>query len=355
MRAILLSENPSVTAKLQAVFVLADIDLTVASTVDELLDTAARERDIGFLMVDCSLDRPGDLDRCKHILGQTVLPVHIIHPRTASLEELRPLARGELVWVPPEEVGPPLVPKALELAGRKDAAGAVEAVLSERPAPRRVYAVGPKGVGTRHLVWEGLQAMVRRVPGIELLGGATQADDAIHIVEELRPDGVLLGTDDGGTAILDLARELRSASPESRLVVFGEQPDYELEKELHRLDAWTYVLWEDVSQEAVTCTLATPLVAGLGVVSRRAMEEIVLQPERRWRAREEGLVFSTEERALLRGIATGMTQAALAEQEQLSERTVRRKLRELRVRLGVESPADLAKVAQELGFGEEEA
>jgi len=85
------------------------------------------------------------------------------------------------------------------------------------------------------------------------------------------------------------------------------------------------------------------------------MEEIVLQPERRWHAREEGLVFSTEERALLRGIATGMTQAALAEQEQLSERTVRRKLRELRVRLGVESPADLAKVAQELGFGEEEA
>jgi DNA-binding NarL/FixJ family response regulator len=174
-------------------------------------------------------------------------------------------------------------------------------------------------------------------------------------VKEVRPDGILLETDDDGTAVLDLARELRSASPESRLMVFGERPDYELEKELQRLDAWTYVLWEDLSQEAVTCTLATTLIAGLGVVSRRAMEQIVLQPERRWHAREEGLVFSIEERVLLRGIATGMTQAALAEQEQLSERTVRRKLRQLRVRLGVESPADLAKVAQELGFGEEDA
>jgi len=67
------------------------------------------------------------------------------------------------------------------------------------------------------------------------------------------------------------------------------------------------------------------------------------------------MCFNARIRLRQRHIATGMTQAALAEQEQLSERTVRRKLRQLGARLGVEWPADLAKVAQELGFGEEEA
>jgi DNA-binding NarL/FixJ family response regulator len=353
MRAVLLSENSSLTARFEAVFVLTEIDLTVTATVHEMLVAAAKGGDVAFLVVDCSLDAPGDLERCRHIVRQTTLPVHIVHPHPAALDELRSLANGELVWVPPEEVGLPFLPKALDLAGGKGAVAAVEGILREQPIPRRVYAVGPEGVGTRRLVWEGLLVMVRRVPGIELLSAATEPDEAIAHVTEVRPDGILLGTDDEGTAVLELVRGLRHASPESRLVVFGEQPNEEMETQLQRLDAWTYVLWEDLSQEAVTCTLATVLIAGLQVVSRRALEAIVQEPEGRRHARHGDLAFTSEERALLRGIANGVTQAAVAEQEGLSVRTVRRKYRELRLRLGVESRSELATLARELGFGEE--
>jgi DNA-binding NarL/FixJ family response regulator len=63
-----------------------------------------------FLIVDC-LTPTTALARGIAIVPRTTVPVHIVHARQDFVDDLRAVAHGEVVWLPPELTGLSLLDK----------------------------------------------------------------------------------------------------------------------------------------------------------------------------------------------------------------------------------------------------
>jgi DNA-binding NarL/FixJ family response regulator len=197
--------------------------------------------------------------------------------------------------------------------------------------------------------WEGLQRLVEREPLVHIVGDVAPHEILIAMAR-LQPDGVLIGAELGVDTVLSSARIIRDHRPGTRLLVFGDQADYELEMELARLGASSYLLWENVNIVSLSWTLGAVLEAGLHVVSPRAVEEIAFH-ERRAYPREEGLVFSDRERVVLAGLAAGLSERRIAEGQQLGPRTVERTVARLIEKLQARDLHELRRRAHDLGCG----
>lgn len=161
---------------------------------------------------------------------------------------------------------------------------------------KRIYLV------TSHqLVFRGLHTIVRAMPGIEVVGETRDPDEAVRCMRTLTPDGILIASDGLGPSLLELVTHLRLSCPKSCLLIFGDQPNYDVEIELAALGVDGFLLWEDVSPEAITASLYGVLIAGVRVMSARAVDEIVAGSRRRDRA----LIFTEQQRLVLRGLAAG--------------------------------------------------
>lgn len=216
----------------------------------------------------------------------------------------------------------------------------VDVILSA--PPKRIYLVGSDHVG-----WQALRTLVREILGVEVVGETPDAAEAIRAVAELQPDGILVAIDVAGVSPVEFVARLRESSPESKVLVFGSQPGYELEMALAGLAVDSFLLWEDVTREAVVACLYGALIAGVRVVSPRAVQVVVATSMRRDRA----LLFTEQQRLVLHGLAAGREEAEIAAESGLGLRTVQRRIGELKNLLGVATLTELAEKARKLGFG----
>ena len=184
-------------------------------------------------------------------------------------------------------------------------------------------------------------------PGVEIIGETRHAAEAVRAVGQLHPDGVVVAIDVAGVSPVELVAQLREGSPETKVMVFGGQPGYELEMALAGLDVDSFLLWEDVTREAVLACLYGVLIAGVRVASPDAVRVVVSNSIRRDRA----LLFTEQQRLVLHGLAAGREEADIAKETGLGLRTVERRIGELKPALDAATLAELAAKARELGFG----
>lgn len=147
---------------LKDVFDAAAIPLDVVSTQDELLAVAARSRrasDHDFLIMDCAIGSPSDVDRCVAVATRTPLPIHIIHPSEEivraeiegyALRSWRDGVRGRAMKRARIAAWTAWLPMAV-LAGLLSACGGSPARPPHPPAARR--ATGPVLQTTRLGQW----------------------------------------------------------------------------------------------------------------------------------------------------------------------------------------------------------
>ena len=79
MRGFLLERHPRVTDMLACAFAHVGISLVRVTSLEALLDAADTAGPDEFLIIDLTLDGPDDLGRYAPVLGQAVVPVHIVY------------------------------------------------------------------------------------------------------------------------------------------------------------------------------------------------------------------------------------------------------------------------------------
>ena len=141
----------------------AGINLRVVAAADALLVGAADARADDFLVLECAACLTNDtLARGMAILPRTRLPVHLIHPNGDMVEALRGVARGELLWLPPRDIGLPLLDALRLRVARHAAASRAPRVEAGATAPlpatpltrteRKVFALlVEEGLSTRQI------------------------------------------------------------------------------------------------------------------------------------------------------------------------------------------------------------
>ncbi len=187
------------------------------------------------------------------------------------------------------------------------------------PTQYRVFLIGADS-----LAWDGLRTIVGRIDDVLVTGEAFDPRGAVEAAVAANPDAVLLGSPLQGRPSSGLVRNLHERCPTAKVVVLAD------ELEADELPAYAaagvsgYLLLNALTAAAVRLCLRAVLEAHLVVTVAAAAEAMAAAWQMGFPRLHQPIGLSERERAVLRGLAAGLTREEIAATEHLSLRTVER-------------------------------
>ncbi|HEX5803946.1 MAG TPA: response regulator transcription factor [Azospira sp.] len=198
-------------------------------------------------------------------------------------------------------------------------------------------------VDDHQLVRDGLRSRLGESEGIVIVGEASNGTEALALAASLQPDLVLLDIGLPDISGLDVAARLAAVAPQARALMLSMYDNREYVTSALRAGACGYVLKDATSKEIIAAIRAVaagatycsaPLTAALAGGSGAAAEAPLTERER------EILIL----------VAQGNSNKRIAQQLDVSVRTVETHRLNLRRKLGIETPAGLIKYALQQGW-----
>jgi DNA-binding NarL/FixJ family response regulator len=196
------------------------------------------------------------------------------------------------------------------------------------------------------IVRDGLVALLRTHPGIEIVGTASDGREAVAKVRQAKPRVVILDISMPELNGIDAARQIIASLPETLIVMLSMHSGAQYVFQALEAGARGYLLKESASAEIVDAVRAVD--RGQRFLSRKAAE-IVAQgiTERQGVSALDSL--SRREREVLRLVADGYSSAKIGELLHLSPKTVDSYRSRLMQKLQVNQLAGLIKFAIQHG------
>lgn len=207
-------------------------------------------------------------------------------------------------------------------------------------------------VDDHEVVRVGLRSVLAAEQGIEVVGEAGTAEQAVERALNLKPDIVLLdvrlgeGADVGG---IEACREIRSALPEARIVMFSSYGEKETVLSSILAGASGYLM-KNIGRSQLIAALRA---AGRGEslldpsVTKPVLEKLVQLSSA---GRETGDPLSEREKEVLLLVARGHTNREIAGKLVISEHTARNHVTHILDKLGMSRRSEAAAYAAKLGL-----
>lgn len=196
---------------------------------------------------------------------------------------------------------------------------------------------------------KGLRALLSAMPNTELVGEVTSGDEAVRLAEQLQPDVVLMDLRMPGGGGLDAIRRIVTTSPHIRILVVTMFEDDDSVFAAMRAGARGYVLKdmddEDISRAIVAVgngdAIFSPAIASrmMSFFATRPALPAALFPD-----------LTESERNVLRLMAQGANNEAIAHQLGFSVKTVRNYVSNIFSKLQVADRAQAIVKAREAGL-----
>lgn len=180
------------------------------------------------------------------------------------------------------------------------------------------------------VVREGIRGLLKWATDIVVVAEASDGAEALRLAEELAPDVLLLDVELPGVTGVEVVRRLRAAGSPVRVLALSAYDDEQYVFKLLEAGATGYVLKE----EALDTIVEAIRVASRGELwlSRRVEEKVVMRA-----IGEKEVTLTERELDVLRLLAEGWTNARIAQELVVSERTVRFHVGNLLEKLGVDN------------------
>lgn len=187
-------------------------------------------------------------------------------------------------------------------------------------------------VEDEHLYRDLLRAALERSSGVRVVGSFSSGAEALAWVPELRPDAVIMDVDlaDDHNGI-EVGIKLRRVMPDLGVVVLTNHPEvsYLLSVPDSEIAGWAFLLKRSVRDLATLERAITEACNGGVMVD----PELLAKRDRYTRGQVAAL--SPRLRETLKLIAAGFTNAAIADQLDISEKTVENHVGQIYQALGV--------------------
>jgi DNA-binding NarL/FixJ family response regulator len=199
------------------------------------------------------------------------------------------------------------------------------------------------------LVLDGLEQLFRLEPDINVVARCRNADEALRAVRTASPDVLVLDLLMPGGGGLDLLRAIGDKDRRTRIILLTAVIDDDQLLEAIRLGAQGVVLKDMAPQllvEAIREVHAGGqwLEQGLG---GRALRRLL---SREKRASEAARLLSSREREIVRLVAAGLRNRAIADRLSISEGTVKVHMHNIYEKLDVNGRVELTNYARENGL-----
>ncbi len=192
------------------------------------------------------------------------------------------------------------------------------------------------------VVRAGLKLVLEAAEGIEPVGEAGSARDAIFEARSLKPDVILLDVLMPDQSGLDVIPTLLKENPDAKILVLSMQDDPHYVREALGAGASGYVLKEAADSEVVA---AIREVASGGRYVHPELGARLVDAETEERRRAEDDPLSERESEVLRLLALGHTNQEIAKQLYISVRTAETHRAHIMQKLRLSSRAELVRYA----------
>jgi DNA-binding NarL/FixJ family response regulator len=204
-------------------------------------------------------------------------------------------------------------------------------------------------VDDQAIVCEGLRVVLGAHANVEVAGVAHDGEQALRQVEALHPDLVLMDLKMPVMNGVQATREMRARHPEIPVLVLTTYDDDEWVIDAIRAGAAGYLLKDSGAEELVAAIEGT--IAGRTHVDPSVAAKLfsVVREGAPPNAELAG-PLSEREREILRLLASGLTNAGVAERLSLAEGTVRNHVTSILGKLGVDDRAQATALAWRYGL-----
>jgi DNA-binding NarL/FixJ family response regulator len=201
------------------------------------------------------------------------------------------------------------------------------------------------------VVREGIRHVLSSDDGVEVVGEASNGEEALVLVGRFHPDVIVLDLSMPGMSGLEVVAHLRTDAPDSKALVLSihDQDEYVLES--IRAGAHGY-LRKDSSPAEIRSAIRRVHEGGSALSPDVARQlSSALQNERAHEERQEKIAqLSAREREVLVEIAKGSTSKEIANHFGISPRTVESHREALTRKLGIRGVAGLTRLAIDMGL-----
>jgi two-component system response regulator NreC len=200
------------------------------------------------------------------------------------------------------------------------------------------------------VVRAGLTLLLNAADGVEAVGEAGTARDAVFQTRTVSPDVVLLDVVLPDGSGIDIVPQLLHEHPELKILVLSMQDDARYVREAFAAGASGYVLKEAADSELVS---AIREVARGGRYVHPELGARLVAADAEQRRRDEEDPLSDREREVLRMLALGHTNQEIAQQLYISVRTAETHRAHIMQKLRLSSRAELVRYALSQGLLEQ--
>jgi DNA-binding NarL/FixJ family response regulator len=203
------------------------------------------------------------------------------------------------------------------------------------------------------VVREGLRTLLGRVTDFDVIGEAADGEEAVRVTCEKKPDVAIVDISMPKVNGIEAARQIRKGSPDTRVLIFTIHENEEYVYQIIASGANGYVLKDAGKNELVAAVRA--IHSGGRFFSPRVSRLIIDEFARRSQAPRVPVttgksVLTHRESEILQYIASGLTNAEIAQKLFLSVRTVNTHRTNLMHKLDVHNTAGLVRYAMENGI-----
>lgn len=200
------------------------------------------------------------------------------------------------------------------------------------------------------IVRQGLRKLLEEERDLRVVGETGDGLEAAQLVEKLRPDILVVDMVMPGLNGLDVIRNVRQRSPQTRIIVLSMHANEGYVVEALRLGASGYLLKESSSNELIRAVQA--VMAGnrylTTSLAERALDAYV---EKMGQPTTDSYEMLTErERQVLQLVAEGNSNAEIAERLSIGVRTVETHRSNLLHKLGIKSQNELIRYVIQRGL-----
>ncbi len=184
------------------------------------------------------------------------------------------------------------------------------------------------------VVRQGLRSLLVGHHDLEIIGEAEDGSEVLPLLSKKPADVILLDIQMKGQSGIEVARRVRAAHPEVKIIILTTYDDESLLREAMEAGVHGYLL-KNVSHETLPDSIRA-VMKGEKLLSPKLVSSVVDQYQKLAQSqaqKEAGL--TSEELQVLSAIAGGASNKDLAEKFFWSEATVKRRVQEIVEKMGV--------------------
>jgi DNA-binding NarL/FixJ family response regulator len=195
----------------------------------------------------------------------------------------------------------------------------------------------------------GLRALLGNLPALEIVGEASSGEEALVLIEALRPDVLLCDISMPGQSGLEVAERVARDFPATRTIILSMHSEKQYAVRALQAGAVGYLL-KDAGIAELELALRATTSGGL-YLSPAISKHIVSDYTQMHSVRtEDADPLTSRQREVLKLIAEGLTTKAIARRLDISPKTADTHRTQLMERLGIHDIAGLVRYAIKVGL-----